>query len=988
MRLDHAQLACLARLSGQWVDLADDARAAWLEARSSEHPALSAALRAMTSRPARATDDSVDTLSPPAFDGSVADTPDFAAGARVGPYRLVSLLGRGGMGEVWRAEQVDGRVHRGVALKLPLPGLTHRSWRRRFERERDILAALDHPGIAKLFDADVTPDGQPWMAMQYVPGEPLTRHAARRGLGLVERVRLFVQLLEVVQHAHGALVVHRDLKPGNILVDEQGRLTLLDFGIAKLLAGDATTGAGDLTELAGTALTLDYASPEQVSAQPIGTATDIYSSGVVLYELLSGQRPYRLRRSSRAAMEQAVLEQDIAPPSARVLAPHAAQAGSTARAFMRQMRGDLDAIVSKALRKQPEQRYATAQAFADDLQRWLRKEPVRALPDALGYRARRLLARHWQWFAIGAATFCLLLAATGVALVQASEARQASALARNEARQAEAVTAFMQDLFLGNGVHQADPAAARKRNAEQLMDDAAARIDTALASAPQQQVRMLDRMARMYYEMRRMDRAVSMARQATELARRTFGPGHPVTRSEEIMWMDFAAIEGDPVVLDGQMQTFVDSLPALAASADPQERQLAIELGTALTNRDFLWRPEPALEVVRILEPLMARADPLQTPDILHMMGVVDFQNLRLADAERHFAASRRVQSGRGAYMQGDESYPTWYGRVKALTGDYAQAEALMLEGYRRERHNDAGADRVNDWGLAAYARLLTDTGRPAQALALLQTGGDLASPQIRAGLDKAWHAVLARSHALTLLGRSDEALVLARQGNQILREGGGSEPPSPTDEMEALLVSSQPAQALALIDGEEPRYVQARASMGARLLAEYRVRSLVALGRAKEARSVLEVRRAILVPTAAGPAEFARFAWLDAGVMLLEDRPADAQAALATSLARIAGTDAATHQALRTWQARLQARVGEAALAQGRPDAARAAFEVAAVAYGDVVDTHASMAFAGVASALARLARDRGDALAARRWQARADAIAARHPHQRGWGA
>ncbi len=988
MRLDHAALARLARLSGEWVDLADEARAAWLEARSREHPALAEALRAMTSLPSRGTGSTGDTLSPPAWGDAAGDVAEFAAGALVGPYRLVCLLGRGGMGEVWRAEQADGRVQRGVALKLPLPGLTHRSWRRRFERERDILAALDHPGIAKLFDADVTPDGQPWMAMQYVPGEPLTRHAARLGLGLVARVRLFAQLLEVVQHAHGALVVHRDLKPGNILVDDRGRLTLLDFGIAKLLAGDARAGAGELTELAGNALTLDYASPEQVSEQPVGVATDVYSAGVVLYELLAGQRPYRLRRASRAAMEQAVLEQDIAPPSARVQAPHATQAGTTARALARQMRGDLDAIVSKALRKKPEQRYATAQAFADDLQRWLRKEPVRARPDSLGYRARRLLGRHWQWFAIGAATFSLLLAATVVALVQASVARQASLLARNEARQAEAVTAFMQTLFLGNGVRQVDPAMARKRTAEQLMDDAAARIDTALADAPEQQVRLLDRMARMYYEMRRLDRAVGMARHATELARRTFGPDAAATHAEEAMWMDFAAIDGDAVVLDQRMQFFVDSLPVLATSADPTQRSLAIQLGVALTNRDFLWRPQPALRVVEILDPLVETADPNDTPDIRHMMGVIDFQNLRLADARRHFAASERVESPRGTYAQGDESYPTWYGRLEALTGHYARAEALMLEGYRRERHNDAGADRVNDWGLAAYARFLADSGRPAQALTLLQTGGELASPQIRARLDKSWRSILARSHALAALGRSEEALALARQGSRILLEGGSPEAPSPTDEVEALLVSGQPLQALAIVDREEPRYAQARASMGARLLAEFRVRGLVALGRATEARASLEQQRAILMPAEGGLAESARFTWLEAGVMLLEGRAAEARVALESRLAQMAQADADTRQALRGWEGRLQARQGEADLAQGQADAARAACAAAAAAYEGVVDTHASMAFAGVAAELARLARDGGDASAARRWQARADAIAARHPHQQGWGA
>ncbi len=996
MRLAPDQLVRLARLSDDGLELAGDARAAWLASASRAHPDLAEALAVMAAATPHAGGSGeaggrTDPLSLPAI-GATAQAgaldlgDEHRAGDRIGPYRLRSLLGRGGMGAVWLAEQVDGRLHRSVALKLPLPGRTDANWRRRFERERDILAALDHPGIAKLFDAGLADDGQPYLAMQYVAGETLTQHARTQGLGLAARVRLFVQLLEVVQHAHAALVVHRDLKPGNILVDEQGRVMLLDFGIAKLLPVDAPQGEAGVTEFAGSALTLDYASPEQVSGEAIGTGTDVYSLGVVLYELLAGQRPYRLRRASRAAMEEAVLEQELAPPSGRVAAAQAASTGSSVRALARQLRGDLDAIVLKSLRKKSDQRYATAQAFAEDLQRWLRKEPVSAQPDALGYRLRRMLVRRWQLFAIGTALGAVLMGATVVAVLQAREARQASELARDKARQAEAVTAFLQDLFLGNGVRQLDPAAARKRTAEQLMDDAASRIGTALAEAPEQQVAMLDRMARMYFEMRLVDRGAALARQASELAARAFGPDDPTTRSEQALWLTMSASNGHNEAFDTQLRPLVQRLPVLARSTREDERKLALDLCVAVMNRDFEMRPESALDCATLLEPLLAKDG--GGAGAHHMMGVVYLENLRLADAARHFDITRRIEAEWPVAANGDESFPTWQGRLQALTGHYAQAETLMQAGYRMERHNDAGESRVNDWGLAAYARFLADTGRPADGLALATTGGDLASPAIRQQLGNSLRSVLARAHALARLGRSDEALAAAALGEQLLRREAGTDLPPPTDALDALLMSGQADQAIAILDREEPRFVQGRASIAARQLSEYRVRGLTALGRVRDARDYLESRRAILLPDGAGPAEAARLAWLDAGVTLLEGRPADARRVLDDGLQRLAqaGPEAAPY--LREWNARLLAREGDAARAMGDAAGARTAWEAALADYAGVVDPRYSMALARVATQLAALARERHDVVAAKRLSAQADAIVARHVQQKGWGA
>lgn len=990
MRLEPGQLIRFARLTDEWLDVPENARARWLAERRRDHPDLERALSAM--EPGLDADSTgSDPLSFSGWDAAAsAEADENKAGDLVGAYRLLSLLGRGGMGAVWLAEQIDGRLTRKLALKLPTRGLAQSDWLRRFERERDILAGLNHPGIAKLFDAGVTESGQPYLAMQYVEGESLLEHAKARGLGVSERVELFVELLDVVQHAHNALVVHRDLKPGNILVDELGRVMLLDFGIAKLLIDRESQAMGNATEFARPALTLDYASPEQVTGRAIGTGTDIYSLGVVLYELLAGQRPYRLRRSSRAEMEEAVLEQELASASARATAAHAKSMGLGAKGLARQLRGDLDAILLKSLRKESERRYGTAQSFAEDLRRWQRREPVSAQPDALSYRMRRLMARNWRFVAIGAAVGATLVVSTVVALVQASDARRASELARKEARQAEVVTSFLQDLFISNSVAQANPEAGRKRTAEQLMDDAASRIGVALADAPEQQIALLHKMANTYHEMRLPDRAIELSRQAADLAARVYGPDHVRAKFEQTRWMLWSVTDGNGEDFDKQRQPLTRSLPLLAASSRKDERQLALELGDVLMNRDFEMHAELALGHAKLLEPIFSHPDGMAVAmDHHHMMGVVYLQNLRLEDASRHFEAARRLLAGQGIAAGAYESLPTWQGRLRELIGDYAEAESLMKAGYAMERHNDAGGNRVNDWCLANYSRFLVDTGRAAEGLDLAQRGGPLASASIRAELPTSLRSILAQSHALARLGRGEEALSKAEQVDQMLGKmlPEAVKPPLPAV-AESLLTLGRTSQAMEFLDREEPRMAQGRGSIISRLLSEYRIRALVALERPSEARAYIESHRAILSPRNGGPVEQARLDWLDASVALKEARPAEARRALGEGLRRLAlaGPDAQIY--VREWQARLQDRMGDAAMALGDDFGARAAYESAMSDYSKTVDPKYSMALARVAQQLAKLARRRGDESSASHLQAQADAIAARHPGQQGWGA
>jgi serine/threonine protein kinase len=314
-------------------------------------------------------------------------TTEFAPGTVIGPYTVEEEIGRGGMGAVWRARRSDKVIKRPVALKLPHTGLQSQELIERFTRERDILGELSHPNIARLDDAGVTESGQPFLALEYVPGLPLTDYCDDLGLDIRARLLLSLQVLRAVQYAHSHLVIHRDLKPSNIIVTPLGRAMLVDFGIAKLIPDEGDDG------IARTRLTPEYASPEQIAGKPVSTASDIYSLGVLLFELLTGERPYRANRTSRAALEEAIVHLEPLQPSEAVRSAAAARARATCvRKLSRALRGDLDAIVLKALKKCPWDRYATADALSRDIEHYLRGEPVSARTDGNWYRLRKLVS--------------------------------------------------------------------------------------------------------------------------------------------------------------------------------------------------------------------------------------------------------------------------------------------------------------------------------------------------------------------------------------------------------------------------------------------------------------------------------------------------------------------------------------------------------------------------------------------------------------------
>lgn len=362
-------------------------------------------------------------------------------GDMVGPYRLLQELGDGGMGSVWLAERADGALKRKVALKLPrLAWATDLAGR--MSRERDILGSLEHPNIARLYDAGLDQHGRPFLALEYVEGQRLDRYCDDQRLSVEERVRLFLQVLDAVQHAHINLVLHRDLKPANILVNLRGEVRLLDFGIAKLVADERGSSDGALrSETLSRAMTPRFASPEQVQHQRLTLASDIYSLGVVLYEILIGASPLITTNGSRAEYEIAIVDSRLRTPSrARLSAELALQRRATPARVARSLRGDLDAVLMKAMAKTPADRYVSAEALRADLVRWLDGRPVAATPPSTLAALKKFVARNTMAVGLGTAAIAAIVATATIAVLQAREAQI-------ESRRATAARDFILSLF-------------------------------------------------------------------------------------------------------------------------------------------------------------------------------------------------------------------------------------------------------------------------------------------------------------------------------------------------------------------------------------------------------------------------------------------------------------------------------------------------------------------------------------------------------------
>ncbi len=484
--------------------LAPDQRAAWL----AEQCAGDLQLRSEVERLLAADAASDDFLDRPLPLQSVTDAAERSvdeadmAGTLLGSYRVLRLIGVGGMGEVWLAERADGEFEQQVAIKrllYPTPELV-----RRFRHERRVLAGLKHPHIAQLHDGGVAPDGAPYFVMEYVEGEPITRWCDERGADLNTRLALFLQVCDAVQYAHRNLVVHRDLKPSNVLVDASGQAKLLDFGIAKVLE---STDEGQATQTLVQRLTPDYAAPEQIRGEAITTATDVYALGVLLFELLAGERPYKLGR------QRSELERAIVATTPQLASTIAARSNGAPRQWARRLRGDLDRIISKAMAKEPERRYASAETLSDDLRSYLSGRPVIARGDDAGYRLRKFVGRNRAGAVAVVAILLALVAATVISLYQAR-------VAQRQAQRADAEKSFVLGILDAN-----DPDDTQGKGetltARQILDRAAERLDKDLADQPAVRALLKNEIGDLYWNYGQYMRALPLFAQAVQLAEAT-----------------------------------------------------------------------------------------------------------------------------------------------------------------------------------------------------------------------------------------------------------------------------------------------------------------------------------------------------------------------------------------------------------------------------------------------------------------------------------
>ena len=682
-----------------------------------------------------------------ALDSSPRD-PRAREGTRVGPFRLVSLVGQGGMGEVWVAERTATDFRQKVAVKLLHPRGDAATTAARFRQERRILARLAHPRIARLLDGGTTEDGCPWLAMEFVEGLSLTEHCEAKGLGIEDRLRLFAQVCDAVQFAHRNLVVHRDLKPSNVLVASDGGPKLLDFGIAKLLQEDEDDDSrATLTRTGERPMTPDYAAPEQVRGDAVTTATDVWALGVMLHELLTGVRPYR-GSSPRSAgeVERAILEAAPSRPSAHT--------GDKAK--RRRLKGDLDAIVLKALRLRPEDRYPSAEALASDVRRHLEGLPVTARGETAAYLLRSFVHRYR--LAVGASAFGLavVLASLVGTLWQAHRARE-------EARKAEQVQEFLLGLL-----QSFDPMehGGRPVNERDILVRGEERLPRELGDRPDVQAKLWRAFGRTWFNMGAYDNAKPAVERALALERASLGP-----RSEEEA--QSLILLGD---IDGVRRADLDEATRSYEAACSIYRETrgrddlvaasacGADAGIKRIQGDFPEAERLSANHVAIVRRVLGDRDP-QSLNVVANYALTLGEWGRLDEAVDIYRRTSAAFAG----VEGDRHPDTLWsrhnlGRFLLEAGKAEEAERILHE------VEDAMVIVLGEgYGQLALvwktrARALDALGRPAEALPLLDRSISLWTRVFGTRSDQVGSSIERRAVVLRHLGRFEEAEAAARQ--------------------------------------------------------------------------------------------------------------------------------------------------------------------------------------------------------------------------------
>jgi len=614
-------------------------------------------------------------------------------------YKILKELGSGGMSIVYLAERTDGVFNKQVAIKVMKPfGINRKKRAQRLEAERQILARLDHPNIAGVYDGGLTVNGWPYLVMEVVYGIPITKYCTEKRLSIDERLRLFGQVCRAVHYAHQQLVVHRDLKPDNILVTGDGEVKLLDFGIARMLRDEENIMPMTRTGLP--MLTPEYAAPEQFRGMSASTSVDVYSLGVLLYELLTGTRPFDFSGKSPAEVEQKVCEQEPVRPSERGKRPG-------------RSRGDLDVICLKALHKEPEMRYNSVQELNDDLQRYLKGQPVTARPATIGYRIRKFTHRHRAGVTIAA---IILIVLTGFILAlirQQSITAQERDRALTEAQKSELVTGFMIELF-----ENANPLISQERalTVEELLDLGRTRA-IRLTEQPEISAHMLNTIGTAYFAMGRLNDAFSVFQQQTSILREHFGDSHPevATGINELGWIKL--VRGD---YSGSAILFNEAIALFNDHLNNHKRDLAKSLhglSLALNGEGHLNSAEELMrEAIEIRRQLLGE----NHADLAHAvndMGIIMLAQGDYARSEHYFneAITMRQNLYGNAHPLVAESNKH-LANILRLTGRLEQSESTMEEVIKIQ--SSVLGDAHPDLAISYYtlARILNEAGRPEEA--------------------------------------------------------------------------------------------------------------------------------------------------------------------------------------------------------------------------------------------------------------------------------
>ncbi len=639
------------------------------------------------------------------------DSPGSWTGRRIGPYTVLRELGRGGMGRVFLAARSDAEYETHVAIKVFGPAFGADHLESRFRRERQILANLDHPNIARLHDGGTLPEGLPYFVMDWVDGTPIDEYCDRERLPVDERLALFRQVCAAVQHAHQNLVVHRDLKPANILVDGTGVPKLLDFGVAKLLEADPG-GEREATRTWLHPMTLQYASPEQIFGQPVTTATDVYSLGVILYGLLCGRLPYEVRDLPLPEAARRISELEPPRPSAAVRAPGSPSVREIARArgtqpssLARRLAGDLDNVVLVALRKDSRRRYPSAHQLSEDLKRHLESLPVSARRDTFVYRAGKFLRRNRIAASLGTA---LLTAVLVFSVVAVSQARR-TALERDKSQEA---LGFLVSIFRQSDPDEPHPPArADELSAREILDRGSRRVTKELAAEPEVRATLLEAIGEAYLGLGLPEEARPLLEQARDAARRSTGPASPL----------FAT------ALSDLGQAHLDA-------ADYPVAEKLLRQALALRRKAVGPVAAPTLGTVRQL-----------AQDLLRQG--------RLGEAETLLRDTLKVARLREADPAGTADLLGELGDLRGEQGDPQEQEALYRETLDlRERTLGAGDPRVAD-AMASLGEALSNRGEYSEAVELFSRARALLQP------------LLDEDHPRMLRNLNDLGMAYMRQG-------------------------------------------------------------------------------------------------------------------------------------------------------------------------------------------------------------------------------